>query len=101
MQIRSVGIDLGKTTFHLVALGDNGKVLLKKKFTQKQLIAFTANIHIDPFHVCMFRCRKDGYFHMYITLNANIIVDRVLRSQSSLAKGPHRPRYRRSRDTTH
>jgi hypothetical protein len=24
MQIRSVGIDLGKTTFHLVALGDNG-----------------------------------------------------------------------------
>ena len=42
MQIRSVGIDLGKTTFHQVALGDNGKVLLKKKFTQKQLIAFTA-----------------------------------------------------------
>src|ERR1700750_829045 len=44
MQIRSVGIDLGKTTFHLVALGDNGNVLLKKKFTQKQLIAFTANM---------------------------------------------------------
>ena len=44
MQIRSVGIDLGKTTFHLVALGDTGKVLLKKKFTQKQLIAFTANL---------------------------------------------------------
>ena len=44
MQIRSVGIDLGKTTFHLVALGDNGKVLLKKKFTQRQLITFTANL---------------------------------------------------------
>src|ERR1035441_4308551 len=44
MQIRSVGIDLGKTTFHLVALGDNGKVLLKKKFTQKQLITFTDNM---------------------------------------------------------
>jgi transposase len=44
MQICSVGIDLGKTTFHLVALGDNGKVLLKKKFTQKQLITFTANL---------------------------------------------------------
>jgi transposase len=27
-----------------VALGDNGKVLLKKKFTQKQLITFTANM---------------------------------------------------------
>src|ERR1700729_152272 len=44
MQIRSVGIDLGKTTVRLVALGDNGKVLLKKKFTQKQLITFTANL---------------------------------------------------------
>jgi hypothetical protein len=44
MQIRSVGIDLGKTTFHLVALDDNGKVLLKRKFTQKQLITFTANM---------------------------------------------------------
>jgi hypothetical protein len=33
MQIRSVGIDLGQTTFHRVALGDNGKVLVKKKFT--------------------------------------------------------------------
>ena len=44
MEIRSVGIDLGKTTFHLVALGDNGKVLLKKKFTQRQLIIFTANL---------------------------------------------------------
>src|SRR3984893_18518823 len=44
MQIRSIGIDLGKTTFHLVALGDNGKVFLKKKFTQKGLIAFTANL---------------------------------------------------------
>jgi transposase len=44
MQIRSVGIDLGKTTFHLVALGNNGKVLLKKKFTQKQLITFTAKL---------------------------------------------------------
>jgi len=28
MQIRSVGIDLGKTTFHLVALGEHCKVHL-------------------------------------------------------------------------
>jgi hypothetical protein len=42
MQIRSVGIDLGRTTFQLIALGASGKVLPKKKFTQKQLLAFTA-----------------------------------------------------------
>ncbi len=44
MQIRSVGIDLGKTSFHLVILSEAGKVLLRKKFTQKQLITFTANM---------------------------------------------------------
>src|SRR5271155_4447995 len=44
MQIHSVGIDLGKTTFHLVALGSAGKVLVKKKFTQKQLLEYTANL---------------------------------------------------------
>src|ERR1700742_1225705 len=47
MQIRSVGIDLGKTTFHLVALGATGKVLVKKKFSQKQLLTFTANMQIS------------------------------------------------------
>jgi transposase len=47
MQIRSVGIDLGKTTFLLVAIGENGKVLLKKKFSQRQLITFTANLQVS------------------------------------------------------
>src|SRR3984893_13682571 len=44
MQIRSVGIDLGKSTFHLVALGAAAKVLLRKKVTQKELINFSANM---------------------------------------------------------
>ncbi|MCU1222916.1 MAG: transposase family protein [Edaphobacter sp.] len=44
MQIHSIGIDLGKTTLHLVALGAAGQVLVKKKFTQKQLLAYTANL---------------------------------------------------------
>ena len=44
MHIQSIGIELGKTTFHLVALGAAGKLLVKKKFTQKQLLAYTANL---------------------------------------------------------
>ena len=44
MHIASIGIDLGKTTFHLVALGDSGKVVVRKKFTRKQLLAYTANL---------------------------------------------------------
>jgi transposase len=44
MQIHSVGIDLGKTAFHLVALGASGKVLVRKKFNRKQLLAYAANV---------------------------------------------------------
>jgi uncharacterized membrane protein YhiD involved in acid resistance len=44
MQICSVGIDLGKTTFHLVALGAAGKVLVRKQFSQRQLLTYTGNM---------------------------------------------------------
>ncbi len=44
MQIASVGIDLGKTNFHLVALGEQGKVVIKHKFSRKQLLSYTANL---------------------------------------------------------
>jgi hypothetical protein len=54
MQIRSVGIDLGKTTFHVVALNAAGKVLLRKKFTQKQLVTLTANIHLSMSGLAIF-----------------------------------------------
>jgi hypothetical protein len=58
VQIRSVGIALGKTAFHLVVLGNNGKLLLKKKFTQKQLITFTANMQTSLIGMdgSMWRC---------------------------------------------
>ena len=44
MNIASIGIDLGKTTFHLVALGERSKVLVRKKFSRTQLLAHTANL---------------------------------------------------------
>jgi transposase len=44
MHITSVGIDLGKTTFHLVALDEHGKAVVRKKFSRQQLLAYTANL---------------------------------------------------------
>jgi len=44
MQIASVGIDLGKTTCHLVALDNRSQVVIRKKFSRKQLLAYTANL---------------------------------------------------------
>jgi len=42
--IASVGIDLGKTTFHLVALDCHAKVILRRKLSRTQLLAYTANL---------------------------------------------------------
>jgi transposase len=44
VHIASIGIDLGKTTFHLVALGERSKVLVRKKFSRTQLLAHTVNL---------------------------------------------------------
>jgi transposase len=44
MNIASIGIDLGKTTFHLVALGERNKILLRRKFSRSQLLAYTADL---------------------------------------------------------
>ena len=44
MNIASIGIDLGKNTFHLVALGERNKVLVRKQFSRAQLLAYTANL---------------------------------------------------------
>src|SRR5258708_1798312 len=44
MQIKSIGIDLGKTTFHLVALGNRAQVVVRKKVSRQQLLLYTANL---------------------------------------------------------
>jgi transposase len=42
MNIRTIGIDLSKTTFHVIGLDELGQVVLRKKFSRKQLLTFTA-----------------------------------------------------------
>ena len=46
MEIHTVGIDLGKTTFHLVGLNVSGEVVVRKKYSRKQLLHFTANLRV-------------------------------------------------------
>ncbi len=44
MQIKSIGIDLCKTTFHLIALGTRSKIVIRKKFSRPQPLEYTANL---------------------------------------------------------
>ena len=47
MQLHTIGIDLGKTLFHLVGLNQRGEVVVRKKFSRKQLLHFTANLRVE------------------------------------------------------
>jgi transposase len=47
MELHSIGIDLGKTVFHLVGMKLSGEVVLRKKFSRTQLLRFTANLKVD------------------------------------------------------
>ncbi len=44
MQIHTIGIDLGKTVFHLVGLDLKGEVVVRRKCSRTQLLQFTANV---------------------------------------------------------
>ena len=44
MEIDTIGIDLGKTVFHLVGLNMAGEVMVRRKFSRTQLLRFTANL---------------------------------------------------------
>lgn len=55
-----IGIDLGKHSFHVHGQDRNGKALLRKKFSRKQLIEFLANFH--PCTIAMEACA--GAHHM-------------------------------------
>ncbi len=47
MELHTIGIDLGKTVFHLVGLNLRGEVVVRKKFSRKRLLHFTANLKVE------------------------------------------------------
>jgi transposase len=46
MEIDTIGIDLGKTVFHLVGLSMAGEAAVRRKFSRTQLLRFTANLRV-------------------------------------------------------
>ena len=54
MKIHTIGIDLGKTKFHIVGLNERGEVVVRKRFSRAQLLRFTANrkVHVIGMEAC-------------------------------------------------
>lgn len=46
MEIDTLGIDLGKTVFHLVGLNAAGEVVVRRNLSRTQLLRFTANLRV-------------------------------------------------------
>lgn len=46
MELHTIGIDLGKTVFHLVGLNKGGEVVVRKKVSRKQLLQFTVKVQV-------------------------------------------------------
>jgi transposase len=46
MELHAIGIDLGKTLFHLVAVDSLGNVVIRKRCSRTQLLAYTANVRV-------------------------------------------------------
>ena len=54
MNIHTIGIDLGKTSFHLVGLNERGEVMVRKHLSRTRLLRFTANrrVHLIGMEAC-------------------------------------------------
>jgi predicted GNAT family N-acyltransferase len=44
MEMRVIGIDLGKSVFHLVGMDQHGKVVARKRLSRSQMMVYTAKI---------------------------------------------------------
>ena len=47
MKLQALGIDLGKNVFHLVGLDSDGQVVIRKRCSRRQVLAFTANVQVQ------------------------------------------------------
>jgi transposase len=47
VKLQVLGIDLDNTVFHLVGLDSTGRVVIRKRCSRRQLLAFTANLEVQ------------------------------------------------------
>src|SRR5664280_11070 len=106
MELHTIGIDLGKTAFHLVGVNLHGEIVVRKKFSRKQLLHFTANLQVELIgmeacggaHFLGRALREQGhevrlmpaqYVKPYVKTNKNDFID-----AEAIAEAVTRPRMR-------
>lgn len=51
MQIEQIGIDIGENSFHVIGLGREGDIVLRRQFTRSRLISFFEQRSEEHLHV--------------------------------------------------
>jgi transposase len=44
MKVHTIGIDLGKTSFHLIGMDERGNIVLRRRFSRTQLAIYTSKL---------------------------------------------------------
>ena len=47
MELRMIGMDIGKTIYHLVGFDLRGRVVVRKRLLRSQLLHFTSNLRVE------------------------------------------------------
>ncbi|MEC5293422.1 transposase [Aurantimonas sp. C2-6-R+9] len=56
MTFKQIGIDIGKNSFHVVGLGTDGDIVLRKQFTRSRLLAFFGDRRRECLRVAFEAC---------------------------------------------
>ncbi|MHB2009685.1 MAG: hypothetical protein ACYCOX_16810 [Acidobacteriaceae bacterium] len=91
MELHMIGIDLGKTIYHLAGLDLRGRVVVRKRFSRSQLLHFTSNLRVEmigieacggahflgraPQHVRQVRLMSAQYVKLFVKTNKNDYID--------------------------
>lgn len=106
MELHAIGIDLGKTLFHLVGVDVGGNVVVRKRCSRTQLLKYTANLRVERIgmeacsrsHFLARALREQGhdarlipaqYVKPYVKTNKSDYID-----AEAIAEAVHRPTMR-------
>ncbi len=73
MKIKQIGIDIGKMTFHMVALNEANEIVIRRQFTRSQLITFFTKRTDQRLNVAFEACSGAHWLaHQLIALGCEV-----------------------------
>lgn len=73
MTIKQIGIDIGKTTFHVIGIDDNDRIVLRKQFSRSQLIRYFEQRRCDAHRVAFEACSGAHWLaHQLVALGHDV-----------------------------